>query len=39
MVDEFQDTDYKQFMIIKYLTNPNHNNIFVVGDQNQTIYT
>ena len=39
LVDEFQDTDYKQFMIIKYLTNPNHNNIFVVGDQNQTIYT
>lgn len=39
LVDEFQDTDYKQFMIIKYLTNPNHNNIFVVGDQNQTIYS
>lgn len=39
LVDEFQDTSYKQFMIIQYLTNPTTNNIFVVGDQNQTIYT
>lgn len=39
LVDEFQDTNYKQFLIIKWLTNSLLNNIFVVGDPHQTIYT
>lgn len=39
LVDEFQDTNYKQFLIIKWLTNEKTNNIFVVGDPHQTIYT
>lgn len=39
LVDEFQDTNYKQFLIIKWLTNEQTNNIFAVGDPCQTIYT
>lgn len=38
LVDEFQDTNFKQFEIIKFLTSP-QNNVFAVGDPNQTIYT
>ena len=38
-----EDCDKKGYVslweVLIYLTNPNHNNIFVVGDQNQTIYT
>jgi DNA helicase-2/ATP-dependent DNA helicase PcrA len=38
LIDEFQDTSYKQFEIIKAIVGAN-NNIFAVGDPNQTIYT
>lgn len=38
LIDEFQDTSYKQFEIIKAIVGVN-NNIFAVGDPNQTIYT
>lgn len=38
LIDEFQDTNLKQFEIIKCLVGP-HNNVFAVGDPNQTIYT
>ncbi len=37
IVDEFQDTNYIQFELIKRLVNDDHN-ITVVGDPNQTIY-
>lgn len=39
LVDEFQDTDKNQFKIIRDIVNPKYNNIFVVGDEDQTIYT
>lgn len=38
LVDEFQDTNLKQFEIIKFLVT-GQNNVFAVGDPNQTIYT
>lgn len=38
LVDEFQDTNLKQFEILKYLVT-GQNNVFAVGDPNQTIYT
>lgn len=38
LIDEFQDTNLKQFEIIKFLAN-DQNNVFAVGDPNQTIYT
>ncbi len=38
LIDEFQDTNLKQFEIIKFLANE-QNNVFAVGDPNQTIYT
>lgn len=38
LVDEFQDTNLKQFDIVKFLVT-GQNNIFAVGDPNQTIYT
>lgn len=38
LVDEFQDTNLKQFDIIKFLVT-GQNNVFAVGDPNQTIYT
>lgn len=37
-VDESQDTSYLQHQIIKCLANP-INNIFMVGDEDQSIYT
>lgn len=37
-VDESQDTSYLQHQIIKCLANP-RNNIFMVGDEDQSIYT
>jgi DNA helicase-2/ATP-dependent DNA helicase PcrA len=37
-VDESQDTSYLQHQIIKCLANPG-NNIFMVGDEDQSIYT
>ena len=38
MVDEFQDTNIIQYELIKLLTNENQN-IFIVGDQDQSIYS
>lgn len=37
-VDEFQDIDSKQYLLIKQLASY-HDNIYVVGDPDQTIYT
>lgn len=37
MIDEFQDIDGLQFEIVRLLAAP-HNNIFVVGDDDQSIY-
>lgn len=39
MVDEFQDTNEIQYSLIKLISAKNRNNIFVVGDPFQTIYT
>lgn len=38
MVDEFQDIDQPQYRLMKALCGY-HNNLFVVGDPDQTIYT
>lgn len=38
MVDEYQDTSKAQYMLVKLLTN-DENNIFVVGDDDQSIYS
>ncbi len=37
LVDEYQDTNYSQHTLIKFLTKT-HNNIFAVGDDWQSIY-
>lgn len=37
LVDEFQDTNYTQFELVKKLSE-NHGNITVVGDDDQSIY-
>lgn len=37
LVDEFQDTNYPQYVLIKHLASV-HNNIFAVGDADQSIY-
>lgn len=38
LVDEFQDTNTKQYRLVKLLAF-RHKNIFVVGDQDQSIYS
>lgn len=38
LVDEFQDTNKIQFEILNMLINPTTQNVFVVGDPDQTIY-
>lgn len=38
LVDEFQDIDKEQYLLIKQLSSA-HDNVYVVGDPDQTIYT
>jgi DNA helicase II / ATP-dependent DNA helicase PcrA len=37
LVDEFQDTNFAQYVLLKHLAS-GHNNIFCVGDPDQSIY-
>jgi DNA helicase II / ATP-dependent DNA helicase PcrA len=37
-IDEFQDTNFAQYQMIKQLTKNKHRNIFIVADDDQLIY-
>ena len=37
-IDEFQDTNYGQYTLIKTLCGKKHNNLFIVADDDQVIY-
>ena len=37
-VDEFQDTNFSQFEVLRHLVNPTTKNLFVVADDDQIIY-
>ncbi len=37
LVDEFQDTNFAQYMLLKHLSSA-HGNVFCVGDEDQSIY-
>ncbi len=37
LVDEFQDTNFAQYVLLKHLASA-HSNIFVVGDPDQSVY-
>ncbi len=38
LIDEYQDTNTSQYVLTQYLVK-NHNNLFVVGDPDQSIYS
>ncbi len=38
LVDEFQDTNFSQYVLVKLLAPPPKSNLTVVGDDNQSIY-
>jgi DNA helicase-2/ATP-dependent DNA helicase PcrA len=38
-IDEYQDTNQAQYKMVRYLVSPNKNNICVVGDTDQNIYS
>jgi len=38
LIDEYQDTNHSQYLLTHLLAKP-HNNLFVVGDDSQTLYS
>jgi DNA helicase-2/ATP-dependent DNA helicase PcrA len=37
-IDEFQDTNQSQYNFLKLVVNPEYRNLFIVGDDDQTMY-